>query len=132
MCDGGRYVFHGILIFFHRRRLYVLHASRASRYLWSCHSGTTPFLPTAVFVNTDRVAVKNDTLTFSGFFFIILCCVLLIKFCSVWLQWNYPVCMFVLKLAPALACGNVIVFKPAEQTPLTALYLASLCKEVRS
>lgn len=46
------------------------------------------------------------------------------------LQWNYPVCMFALKLAPALACGNVIIFKPAEQTPLTALYMAALCKEV--
>lgn len=38
--------------------------------------------------------------------------------------------MFALKLAPALACGNVIIFKPAEQTPLTALYMAALCKEV--
>lgn len=46
------------------------------------------------------------------------------------LKWNYPVCMFALKLAPALACGNVIIFKPAEQTPLTALYMAALCKEV--
>lgn len=38
--------------------------------------------------------------------------------------------MLALKLGPALACGNVIVLKPAEQTPLTALYCASLIKEV--
>lgn len=49
--------------------------------------------------------------------------------CGAVIPWNYPVCMFALKLAPALACGNVIVFKPAEQTPLTALYMAALCKE---
>ena len=36
------------------------------------------------------------------------------------------------KLAPALATGNVIVLKPAEQTPLTALYIAALTKEVTS
>ena len=35
------------------------------------------------------------------------------------------------KLAPALATGNCLILKPAEQTPLTALYLAALCKEVR-
>lgn len=34
------------------------------------------------------------------------------------------------KLAPALACGNVIILKPAEQTPLTALYVGSLLVEV--
>lgn len=33
------------------------------------------------------------------------------------------------KLGPALACGNTVVLKPAEQTPLSALYLASLIKE---
>ena len=32
--------------------------------------------------------------------------------------------------APILACGNVFVGKPAEQSPLTALYIAALCKEV--
>ena len=46
------------------------------------------------------------------------------------LQWNYPTVMFTWKLAPALALGNVVVIKPAEQTPLTALFMASLCKEV--
>ena len=35
------------------------------------------------------------------------------------------------KLAPALATGNCLILKPAEQTPLTALYIAALCKEVR-
>lgn len=45
--------------------------------------------------------------------------------------WNFPLAMCTLKLAPALACGNVVVLKPAEQTPLTALYLGSLIKEVK-
>ena len=40
--------------------------------------------------------------------------------------------MLAWKLAPALCCGNTVVLKPAEQTPLTALYLASLIKEVRN
>lgn len=39
--------------------------------------------------------------------------------------------MLAWKLAPALCCGNTVVLKPAEQTPLTALYLGSLIKEVR-
>lgn len=46
-------------------------------------------------------------------------------------QWNFPLLMLVWKLAPSLCCGNTIVIKPAEQTPLTALYLGSLIKEVR-
>ena len=50
-----------------------------------------------------------------------------ITFCY---QWNYPIPMAVWKLGPALACGNTVVMKPAEQTPLTALYLCSLIKEV--
>ena len=40
--------------------------------------------------------------------------------------------MMVWKLAPALACGCTIVLKPAEQTPLGALHVASLIKEVSS
>ena len=44
--------------------------------------------------------------------------------------WNLPLALCSLKLGPALACGNVVVLKPAEQTPLTALYLGSLLKEV--
>ncbi|XP_063435466.1 retinal dehydrogenase 2-like [Mytilus trossulus] len=49
--------------------------------------------------------------------------------CGQIIPWNYPVPMFVWKIAPALAAGNVIVVKPAEQTPLTALYCCALLKE---
>lgn len=44
--------------------------------------------------------------------------------------WNFPLSMATWKIAPALACGNTIVLKPAEQTPLTALRLAELAAEV--
>lgn len=47
------------------------------------------------------------------------------------LQWNFPLLMQAWKLGPALATGNVVVMKVAEQTPLTALYVANLIKEVR-
>ncbi len=43
--------------------------------------------------------------------------------------WNFPLMMAAWKLAPALACGNCCVLKPAEQTPLTALYLCNLIQE---
>ncbi|GAB4350001.1 MAG: aldehyde dehydrogenase DhaS [Immundisolibacter sp.] len=43
--------------------------------------------------------------------------------------WNFPLFMAVMKLAPALAAGNTVVLKPAEQTPLTALYLGNLLNE---
>ena len=43
--------------------------------------------------------------------------------------WNFPLNIASWKLAPALACGNVVVLKPAEQTPLTALFLAELAAE---
>lgn len=46
------------------------------------------------------------------------------------LQWNFPVMMFAWKIAPALCCGNTVVIKPAEQTPLSALHMAALIKEV--
>lgn len=46
------------------------------------------------------------------------------------IPWNFPILMFVWKVAPALACGNTIVLKTAEQTPLTALYAAKLLHEV--
>lgn len=49
--------------------------------------------------------------------------------CGQIIPWNYPIPMFVWKIAPALACGNVCIIKPAEQTPLTALYLGHLIKE---
>uniref|UniRef100_A0AAZ3NUS4 Aldehyde dehydrogenase domain-containing protein n=1 Tax=Oncorhynchus tshawytscha TaxID=74940 RepID=A0AAZ3NUS4_ONCTS len=43
--------------------------------------------------------------------------------------WNFPLLMFMWKVAPALCCGNTVVIKPAEQTPLTALHVGSLIKE---
>ncbi|HYR06212.1 MAG TPA: aldehyde dehydrogenase family protein, partial [Longimicrobium sp.] len=43
--------------------------------------------------------------------------------CGQIIPWNYPLQMAAWKVAPALACGNTIVLKPAEQTPLTALEL---------
>ena len=46
------------------------------------------------------------------------------------IPWNYPLLMAAWKLAPALATGNCCVLKPAEITPLTALELAKLIKEV--
>lgn len=44
--------------------------------------------------------------------------------------WNYPLMMMAWKLAPALAGGNTVVFKPSEQTPLTALKMAKLLSEI--
>lgn len=49
--------------------------------------------------------------------------------CGLIIPWNYPLLMAAWKLAPALACGNTVVLKPAEQTPLSALYLGELVKE---
>ncbi len=43
--------------------------------------------------------------------------------------WNFPLLIAAWKLAPALACGNTVVLKPAETTSLTALALADLCAE---
>ena len=43
--------------------------------------------------------------------------------------WNYPLMMMAWKLAPAIAGGNAVVFKPSEQTPLTALKLAGILSE---
>ncbi len=43
--------------------------------------------------------------------------------------WNFPLLMATWHVAPALACGNAVVLKPAEQTPLTALLLAEICEE---
>jgi aldehyde dehydrogenase (NAD+) len=50
--------------------------------------------------------------------------------CGQIIPWNYPLAMAAWKLGPALACGNTVVIKAAEQTPLSILYLASLIKEV--
>ncbi|KMQ98196.1 aldehyde mitochondrial, partial [Lasius niger] len=49
--------------------------------------------------------------------------------CGQIIPWNFPMLMMAWKIAPALATGNVIILKPAEQTPLTALYIAQLTKE---
>src|SRR5262244_3233588 len=49
--------------------------------------------------------------------------------CGQVIPWNFPLLMAAWKLAPALACGNVCVLKPAETTPLTALRLARLLQE---
>ncbi len=43
--------------------------------------------------------------------------------------WNFPLLLACWKIAPALACGNTVVLKPSELTPLTALRLAELCTE---
>lgn len=45
------------------------------------------------------------------------------------IPWNFPLLMAVERLAPVLACGNTVVLKPAEQTPLSALRLGELCLE---
>ncbi|KAF4120785.1 aldehyde dehydrogenase (NAD(P)+) [Geosmithia morbida] len=45
------------------------------------------------------------------------------------IPWNYPLSMATWKLGPALACGNTVVLKPAEQTPLSILVLGELVKE---
>jgi len=45
------------------------------------------------------------------------------------IPWNFPVNIASWKLAPALACGNAVILKPAEQTPLTALLLGELALE---
>lgn len=44
--------------------------------------------------------------------------------------WNYPLMMMAWKLAPAIAGGNTVVFKPSEQTPLTALKMAKILADV--
>ncbi|MBK9142191.1 MAG: aldehyde dehydrogenase family protein [Candidatus Melainabacteria bacterium] len=45
------------------------------------------------------------------------------------IPWNFPMLMLAWKWGPALACGNTVVLKPAEQTPLTALRLGELALE---
>jgi aldehyde dehydrogenase (NAD+)/betaine-aldehyde dehydrogenase len=49
--------------------------------------------------------------------------------CGLIVPWNFPLMIAAWKLAPALACGNTCVLKPAEQTPMTALRLADLIIE---
>jgi aldehyde dehydrogenase (NAD+) len=46
------------------------------------------------------------------------------------IPWNFPLLMLAWKIAPALACGNTVVLKPAEFTPITALAFAEICQEI--
>ncbi|MGQ0814187.1 MAG: aldehyde dehydrogenase family protein [Gemmatimonadota bacterium] len=46
------------------------------------------------------------------------------------IPWNFPLLMLAWKIAPALSLGNTVVLKPAEFTPLTALYFAEICEEI--
>jgi aldehyde dehydrogenase (NAD+) len=45
------------------------------------------------------------------------------------IPWNFPLLMLSWKIAPALACGNTVVLKPAETTPLTAMIFADICRQ---
>ena len=45
------------------------------------------------------------------------------------IPWNFPLLMLSWKIAPALACGNTVILKPAETTPLTALAFAEICQQ---
>ncbi len=45
------------------------------------------------------------------------------------IPWNFPLLMLAWKIAPALACGNTVVLKPAETTPLTALAFVDICQQ---
>lgn len=49
--------------------------------------------------------------------------------CGQIIPWNFPFMMLAWKVAPALACGNVVIVKPAEQTPLSAMYFGKLVQE---
>ncbi|KAI0007487.1 aldehyde dehydrogenase [Xylariaceae sp. FL0662B] len=49
--------------------------------------------------------------------------------CAQIIPWNYPLGMAAWKLGPALACGNTVILKPAEQTPLSILFFATLVIE---
>lgn len=49
--------------------------------------------------------------------------------CGQIIPWNYPFMMLAWKVAPAMACGNTVVLKPAEQSPLSALYFGNLVVE---
>lgn len=49
--------------------------------------------------------------------------------CGLIVPWNFPLNMAITKLAPALCCGNTIILKPSEVTPLSVFYLATLIKK---
>jgi len=50
--------------------------------------------------------------------------------CGMIVPWNYPLLMAVWKIAPAIAAGNTVVFKPSEITPLTAIKLFEIIDEI--
>ena len=52
-----------------------------------------------------------------------------IGICGQIIPWNFPLLMLAWKVAPALAAGNTVVLKPAEFTPLTALFFGEICQE---
>jgi aldehyde dehydrogenase (NAD+) len=47
------------------------------------------------------------------------------------IPWNFPLLMLAWKIAPALACGNTVVLKPAETTPLSAMLFAEICQQAQ-
>ena len=49
--------------------------------------------------------------------------------CAQIIPWNFPLLMLAWKIAPALACGNTVVLKPAETTSLTAMLFAQICEQ---
>ena len=49
--------------------------------------------------------------------------------CALITPWNFPLMIASWKIAPALACGNTVIVKPAEQTPMTTVRLVQLCQE---
>ncbi|XP_060562791.1 aldehyde dehydrogenase 1A1-like [Ruditapes philippinarum] len=49
--------------------------------------------------------------------------------CGQIIPWNFPMAMFAMKVAPAVACGNTVVVKPAEQATLSSLYMGKLAIE---
>ena len=51
--------------------------------------------------------------------------------CGQIIPWNFPILMLAWKVAPAIAAGNSVILKPAEQTSLTALYFAEICKRIK-
>uniref|UniRef100_A0A3Q1AH41 Aldehyde dehydrogenase domain-containing protein n=1 Tax=Amphiprion ocellaris TaxID=80972 RepID=A0A3Q1AH41_AMPOC len=83
-----------------------------------------PFLPT-LFV--DLQGTIKTLRYFAGY--CVGCMMSFSGLCVCRAQWNFPLMMTAWKLGPALACGNTVVLKPAEQTPLTCLYIAALIKE---
>lgn len=49
--------------------------------------------------------------------------------CGQIIPWNFPILMWSWKIGPALAAGNTVVLKTAEQTPLSGLFAATLCEK---